>query len=49
MATCLPKFKHALLDLTSYDPATAEHGTRLRVVMQLMKLTREKELQRFFQ
>ena len=46
--TCLPKFKHALLELTGYDPATPEHDTRLRVVMQLMKLAREKEQQRFF-
>ncbi len=45
----LPKFRHALLDLTGYDPATAEHDTRLRVVLQLMKLAREKELLRFFQ
>lgn len=45
----LPKFRHALLDLTCYDPATAEHDTRLRVVLQLMKLAREKELLRFFQ
>jgi hypothetical protein len=45
----LPKFKHALLDLTRYDPATSEHDTRLRVVLQLMKLARAKELLRFFQ
>ena len=45
----LPKFRHALLDLTAYDPATHEHDTRLRVVLQLMKLARQKELLRFFQ
>jgi len=45
----LPKFHHALLDLTRYDPDTGEHETRLRVVLQLMKLARQKELLRFFQ
>ena len=44
----LPKFKHALLDLTNYDPAAGEHDTRLQVVLQLMKLARQKELLRFF-
>ncbi len=45
----LPKFHHALLDLTRFDPATGENDTRLRVVLQLMKLARQKELLRFFQ
>jgi len=45
----LPKFQHALLDLTGFDPATGEDDTRLRVVLQLMKLARQKELLRFFQ
>jgi predicted transposase/invertase (TIGR01784 family) len=45
----LPKFHHALLDLTRFDPATDEHDTRLRAVLQLMKLARQKELLRFFQ
>ena len=45
----LPKFHHALLDLTRFDPATGEDDTRLRVVLQLMKLARQKELLRFFQ
>ena len=44
----LPKFHHALLDLTRFDPATEEGDTRLRVVLQLMKLARQKELLRFF-
>ncbi|NQX01499.1 hypothetical protein HQ447_12635, partial [bacterium] len=44
----LPKFHHALLDLTRFDPATEEHDTRLRVVLQLMKLARTKELLPFF-
>jgi len=45
----LPKFHHALLDLTRFDPDTSEDDTRLRVVLQLMKLARQKELLRFFQ
>ena len=45
----LPKFHHVLLDLTRFDPETEEHDTRLRVVLQLMKLARQKELLRFFQ
>ena len=45
----LPKFHHALLDLTRFDPDTGEDDTRLRVVLQLMKLARQKELLRFFQ
>jgi predicted transposase/invertase (TIGR01784 family) len=44
----LPKFLHALLDLTRFDPATGEDDTRLRVVLQLMKLARQKDLLRFF-
>jgi hypothetical protein len=44
----LPKFHHALLDLTRFDPETEEDDTRLRVVLQLMKLARKKELLRFF-
>ena len=45
----LPKFHHALLDLTRFDPDTGEDDTRLRMVLQLMKLARQKELLRFFQ
>ncbi|MEY3896749.1 MAG: hypothetical protein RLZZ214_2269 [Verrucomicrobiota bacterium] len=44
----LPKFHHALLDLTHFDPATEEADTRMQVVLQLMKLTRQRELLRFF-
>ncbi len=44
----LPKFHHALLDLTRFDPATDEDDARLRAVLQLMKLARQKELLRFF-
>jgi predicted transposase/invertase (TIGR01784 family) len=45
----LPKFHHALLDLTRFDPAAEEDDTRIRVILQLMKLARQKELLRFFQ
>ena len=44
----LPKFHHLLLDLTRHDPATAENDIHLRVVLQLMKLARQRELLRFF-
>ena len=49
MRPFLPQFRHALLDLTRFDPAAEEADTRLRVVLQLMKLARQKELLRFFQ
>lgn len=45
----LPKFHHALLDLTCFDPTTGEEDTRMQVILQLMKLARQKELLRFFQ
>ena len=45
----LPKFHHALLDLTRFDPTTGEDDARLHAVLQLMKLARRKELLRFFQ
>lgn len=45
----LPKFHHALLDLTCFDPETGEDDTRMQVVLQLMKLARQKELLRFFE
>ena len=44
----LPKFHHALPDLSRFDPGAGEHDTRRRVVLQLMKLARQKELLRFF-
>jgi predicted transposase/invertase (TIGR01784 family) len=44
----LPKFDHALLDLSRFDPDTGETDAKVRVVMQLMKLARQKELLRFF-
>jgi predicted transposase/invertase (TIGR01784 family) len=45
----LPKFQHALLDLSRFDPAMQEGDSRLRAILQLMKLARQKELLRFFQ
>ncbi len=36
----LPKFHHALLDLTRFDPEAGDSDTRLQVVLQLMKLAR---------
>ena len=44
----LPKFHHALLDLARFDPATGEKDTRMQIVLQLMKLARQKNLLRFF-
>ena len=44
----LPKFSHALLDLTRYDPEQDEDESQLRCVMQLMKLARERQLSQFF-
>jgi predicted transposase/invertase (TIGR01784 family) len=45
----LPKFQHALLDLTRFDPATNEHDIPLRSVLQLMKLARQRDLLKYFQ
>lgn len=44
----LPRFQHALLDLSRFDPTTGEEDVRMQVVLQLMKLARQKELLRFF-
>jgi predicted transposase/invertase (TIGR01784 family) len=44
----LPKFRHALLDLSRFDPAAEEDDERLRMVLQLMKLARQRDLLRFF-
>ncbi|MDZ4289452.1 MAG: Rpn family recombination-promoting nuclease/putative transposase [Prosthecobacter sp.] len=44
----LPKFTHALLDLTQFDPAKDEHHAQMQVVLQLMKLAREKRINEFF-
>lgn len=39
----LPSFRHLLLDLTQYQPATEEPNETLRIVLNLMKLAREKQ------
>ena len=44
----LPKFRHALLDLTRCDPAREETRADLRMVLQLMKCAREQRLLEFF-
>jgi len=46
----LPKFRHALLDLTRYDhdPEQDKDESQLRSVLQLMKLARERQLLRYF-
>jgi hypothetical protein len=44
----LPGFQHVLLDLTRFDPATGEDDMRMQVVLQLMKLARQKDLLTFF-
>ena len=44
----LPKFHHALFDLTRYDPEQDQDESQLRSVMQLMKLARERQLSRYF-
>ncbi len=44
----VPKFEHALLDLSRYDPASAEDNLQLRAVLQLMKLARKKQILEYF-
>lgn len=45
----LPKFRHALLDLSQRDPDKDEFHDSLRLVFQLMKLARQKKLTVFLQ
>jgi hypothetical protein len=45
----LPKFQHAMLDLSQYDPAAEEEDPQMRIILNLMKLARERELVRFFE
>ena len=45
----VPKFQHALLDLTQIDPDQSEADVQLRVALQLMKLAREMKLMQFFE
>lgn len=44
----LPKFSHALLDLTQFDPGSEQDDARVKIILQLMKLARQKDLLRFF-
>ena len=44
----LPKFRHLLLDLSQCDPARDEKDAVIRVVLELMKQVRAKELFKFF-
>ena len=44
----VPKFHHALFDLTRYDPDQDKDESQLRSVMQLMKMARERQLSRYF-
>ncbi len=44
----LPKFRHALLDLSRFDPAAEETDAQMRVILQLLKLAREQRLIEFF-
>ena len=48
MLAFLPKFRHALLDLGTFDPDTEEEDLVPRVVLQLMKLARTREMLRYF-
>jgi predicted transposase/invertase (TIGR01784 family) len=44
----LPQFRHALLDLSQFDPANGDNDERVKVVLQLMKLARKKQALEFF-
>jgi predicted transposase/invertase (TIGR01784 family) len=44
----LPKFHHALLDLTRYDPTHDEGGSDLQMILQLMKLSRKRQVLQYF-
>lgn len=45
----LPKFTHALLDLSLFDPVREEQQAQMRVILQLMKLARQKQVLEFFE
>ena len=45
----LPHFRHALLDLSQHDPAVQETDFHMRVVLQLMKLSRQQKVLAFFE
>ncbi len=44
----LPKFRHALLDLSQANPASEESDTRLQVILHLMKLARINQIHEYF-
>jgi predicted transposase/invertase (TIGR01784 family) len=44
----LPKFHHALLDLTRYDPTQDEDDRQLQMILHLMKLSRKRQVLQFF-
>jgi len=44
----LPSYQHGLLDLSQYDPDSEEQQSAQRVVLQLMKMARQKRLLEFF-
>ncbi len=45
----LPKFQHALLDLSCYNPSSQEADVQMRIVLHLMKLARDHQLVEFFE
>ncbi len=45
----IPKFHHALLDLTQFNPEREEDQREMKVVLNLMKLARNNDLMRFFE
>jgi predicted transposase/invertase (TIGR01784 family) len=44
----LPKFRHALLDLTRYDPEQDEDRHDLQTILQLLKFARKKQVLPYF-
>jgi len=48
-ASCIPHFRHLLVDLTSYDPASEERELAVRFVLALMKCVRERDLRAFLE
>lgn len=45
----LPRFRHALLDLTRFDPARAEGDATIQIILQLMKLARMNRMRAYFE
>ncbi len=44
----VPRFRHALLDLTQCDPASDEDHAKMQVILHLMKAARTRKLLEFF-